>query len=59
MDLAIVQSTDIQKQLDHIAFQHLNSTAQCDLIDMSRFHEICISRFLLLFGLVGCSGSLC
>jgi hypothetical protein len=35
MDLAIVLLTDVQKWHDYSDFQRPNSTAQCELIDMS------------------------
>jgi hypothetical protein len=44
---------------DYNAFQLPNSTAQCELMDMSHCHESGIGRFLLLCGLVWCKGSLC
>jgi hypothetical protein len=58
MDLTIVLSTDIQNWRDYNAFQLPNSTARYELIDMSRSHESCISRFPLLRGLVGVQGQL-
>jgi hypothetical protein len=53
MDLTILLFTDIQNWHDYNAFQLVNSTALYELIDMSHYHESCISRFLLLCGLVG------
>jgi hypothetical protein len=55
MDLTIVLSTDIQNGHDYNAFQ----LSQCEQEDMLHRHDTCISRFLLLRGLVGCKGSLC
>jgi hypothetical protein len=51
--LTIVLSRDTQNWHDFDAFQLPTSTAPCELMDMSHYHEICISRFLLLLGLVG------
>jgi hypothetical protein len=58
MYLTIVLSPDVQNWHDYIALELPYSTAQYKLIDMSHYHESCISRFLLLHGLVGCKGSL-
>jgi hypothetical protein len=52
MDQSIVLSTDVQNWHDYDAFQPPHSTAQCEGMDMSHYHESCISRFLLLCGLV-------
>jgi hypothetical protein len=43
-----VLSTYTQNWHDYDAFQLPNSTAQYNLIDMSHYHESCISRFLLI-----------
>jgi hypothetical protein len=51
MDLPML--LDIQSWHDYSAFQLLNSTAQCELIDMSHCHESCTSRFLQLRGWLG------
>jgi hypothetical protein len=61
MDLTIVLSTDMQNRHDYDAFPLPNSKAQCELMDVSHFHEKIISKFLLLCGLVWyrCKGSLC
>jgi hypothetical protein len=59
MDLTIVLSADMQNRHDYHAFPLANATAQCELMDMSHYHENSISRFLLLCGLVWCKGSLC
>jgi hypothetical protein len=48
MDLTIALSTGIQTWHDINAVQLPNSTAQCELIEISDCHEICITRFLLL-----------
>jgi hypothetical protein len=37
----IILSTDMQNWHDCIAFQLPNSTAQCELIDISRFFLLC------------------
>jgi hypothetical protein len=42
------------EQYDYNSSQLPNSTARCEVIDTSNYHESCISRFLLLCGLVGC-----
>jgi hypothetical protein len=48
LDLSIVLFADTQNWHDYDPFQFPNSTAQYELIDLSHYHEICISRFLLL-----------
>jgi hypothetical protein len=47
----------MQNWHDFDAFQLPNSTAPCELMDMSHYHEICISRFLLILDLVGWAAS--
>jgi hypothetical protein len=59
LDLTIVLSTDIQNWHDYHTLKLPNSTAQCELINMPHYLESCISRFFVLFGDVGCNGSLC
>jgi hypothetical protein len=55
--LTFLLSTDIQNWHDQNAFQLHNSTGQYEMFDMS--HEACISRSLLLHGLMGHKGSEC
>jgi hypothetical protein len=43
MDLTIFLSTDVKTCHDYNAFQLPNSTAQTEIIDMSTYHESCIS----------------
>jgi hypothetical protein len=57
--LTIVLSTNTQSWHDYNAFRLPNSTGQYELIDMSHDHESCMSRFLLIYSLMGCKGSLC
>jgi hypothetical protein len=45
---SIVLSTDAQNWHDYDAFQLPNSTGQYELIDMSHYHESCMSTFLLI-----------
>jgi hypothetical protein len=52
MDLTIAQFTGMQNQHDYYASPLPNSTAQCELVDMSHNHEMSISRFALWFGVV-------
>jgi hypothetical protein len=59
MALTIVLSTDMQNRHDYNAFQLANVTAQCELMDISHYHEKSISSFLQLCSLVWCKGSLC
>jgi hypothetical protein len=54
----IVLSTDTHNWHDYDAFQLPNSAEQYELIDMSHYHEICISRFFLICSLMGCKAVL-
>jgi hypothetical protein len=55
----MVLSTDMQHWRGYHVFQLPKSTAKCELMDMSHYHESCMSRFVLFRGLVGCKGSIC
>jgi hypothetical protein len=46
----VALSTDVQNWHDYDASQLPTSTAKCEGMDMSHYHESCISRFLLLRG---------
>jgi hypothetical protein len=59
MYLTIVLSTDTQNWHAYDPFKIPALTAQRELIDTSHYQESCISRFLLICGLMGCKGSWC